>query len=276
MGPFCQPIPKIMLEDYRSLLLPIARNMLRNEADAEDMVQETMLKWVTMEKTDIDNERGYLVRSLINRCLNFIRDRKREDIVPEIAPELLLDHAPAWLEQQSELSLGLLKMLEKLSPMERAVFLLKEVFGYSHREIAALLDISDDNSRQILSRAKRHLRDKETRFEADPNRQVVLYQRFLQVCRSGDMEGLLEILREDIELDTLSPAAAFVGVNGFNRWLRQWWQQGMRWELRWLRGRPGLVLWDSGGLPRVFRLQIRQGQISQLRELPLQPQAQQV
>ena len=117
--------------EYRQLLLPVARNLVKKDADAEDLVQETILKWISRENDHVENVKGYLVRTLINKCLNFLRDRKREEHQPEIAPELLVDHPSAWTEIGPDLSLSFLIMLEKLSPMERAVFLLKEIFRSS-------------------------------------------------------------------------------------------------------------------------------------------------
>lgn len=230
-----------LYSEYQALLLPVARNLLKKEADAEDMVQETILKWITSKTDHVENVKGYLVRTLINKCLNFLRDRKKEEARPEIAPELLVDHPSSWTEIGPELSLSFLIMLEKLSPMERAVFLLKEIFGYSHKEIAELLDISEENARQILSRARRHLKNDRSRFAADPERQTELYHRFVQVCRGGDMNGLLEILREDIEQETLAPAASLAGVGEVSTWIGDLIDQEADWSVRILRGTPAVV-----------------------------------
>lgn len=233
-----------LYSEYRQLLLPVAKNLLKKEADAEDMVQETILKWIASETDHVENVKGYLVRTLINKCLNFLRDRKREEIQPEIAPELLVDHPSSWTEIGPELSLSFLIMLEKLSPMERAVFLLKEIFGYSHKELAEILDISEENARQILSRARRHLKNDRSRFAADPERQTELYHRFVQVCRGGDMNGLLEILKEDIELETFAPAASLSGVGKgeVSAWIGDMVDQGADWSVRILRGKPVVVV----------------------------------
>lgn len=242
-----------LYSEYRQLLLPVAKNLLKKEADAEDMVQETILKWIASDTDHVENEKGYLVRTLINKCLNFLRDRKREEIQPEIAPELLVAHPSSWTEIGPELSLSFLIMLEKLSPMERAVFLLKEIFGYSHKEIAELLDISEENARQILSRARRHLKNDRSRFAADPERQTELYHRFVQVCRGGDMNSLLEILREDIELETFAPAASLTGVGEVSGWIGDLVDQDTDWSVRILRGKPAVIAKVEGGV-YVLRL----------------------
>lgn len=251
--------------EYRQFLLPVARNLLKKEADAEDMVQETILKWIAIDTDHVENEKGYLVRTLINKCLNFLRDRKREEIQPEIAPELLVDHPSSWTEIGPELSLSFLVMLEKLSPMERAVFLLKEIFEYSHKELAEILGISEENARQILSRARRHLKNDRSRFAADPERQTELYHRFVQVCRGGDMNSLLEILREDIELETFAPAASLAGVGEVSAWIGDLVDQKADWSVRTLRGRPAIVGELSDGfyvirantyLDRIYSLKV--------------------
>jgi len=260
-----------LYSEYRQLLLPVARNLLKKEADAEDMVQETILKWISSETDHVENVKGYLVRTLINKCLNFLRDHKREEIQPEIAPELLIAHPSSWTEIGPELSLSFLIMLEKLSPMERAVFLLKEIFGYSHKEIAELLDISEENARQILSRARRHLKNDRSRFAADPERQTELYHRFVQVCRGGDMNSLLEILREDIELETFAPAASFAGVGEVGAWIGDLAEQGADWSVRTLRGRPAVIS-KVDGIVYVLRLIFKGEKIRRMMVYPVKIQ----
>lgn len=203
-----------MFSDYRQRLFPIALNMLGNADDAEDLVQETMLKWLSMEKReDIDNPQGYLVKTLINKCLNFIRDNKRTKSGVDIAPELLVDHMPSLVENRMALSLGMQAMLEKLTSLERAVFLLKEIFHYSHREIAELLDISEEYARQILARARRHIKSDRQRFESTPEQHRELYRSFLDACEGQDMKRLLEVLKEDIRIDISRPAASAAGIS---------------------------------------------------------------
>lgn len=192
-----------IFNDYQSLLYPIALNMLKDPEDAEDLVQETMLKWLSIEHKNIDNPRGYLVKTIINKCLNFIRSRKKleshADI--EIPQELISDHLPQLIEKGPVLSLSFMMILEKLNPVERAVFILKEVFAYSHKEIAHLLGISEENSRQILARAKKHLKAKKVRFEIDTDHHEELYKRFIAVCEGHGLQDLLDLLQEDIQVD---------------------------------------------------------------------------
>ncbi len=191
-------------QDYHSLLFPIALNMLKEIEDAEDLVQETMIKWLTIEQEEIENPKGYLVKTLINKCLNFIRSRKKIETLAEIEipHELISDHYSQLIEKGPVLSLSFSKMLEKLNPMERAVFILKEVFHYSHKEIAALLGLTEENSRQVLARAKKHLKADKARFAIDKGYHETLYQRFIDVCNGNDLQLLIDLLKEDIQVNT--------------------------------------------------------------------------
>ncbi|MDX1906887.1 MAG: sigma-70 family RNA polymerase sigma factor [Bacteroidia bacterium] len=244
-----------LYQSYRTLLMPIARNILGSGADAEDMVQETLLKWVSRPEAEIGNIRGYLVKTLINKCLNLIRDQKNARKKQHfLLTEEVEEQMSQRVEQGPVLSLGVLAMLEKLSPSERAVFLLKEVFGYSHREIADLLGISEDNCRQILARARRHIQGSTARFTVDPARHLRLYQTFVEVCEGNDLGKLLEILREDIELEVMRPAARLSGALVVAEHLLQVHRQGLRYEWGWLRGMPALVAWLYSQPVRVYRL----------------------
>ncbi len=188
-----------LVYEYQQLLIPIAINLLKDPQEAEDMVQDTILAWLSKDLKHIENIKGYLVRALINRCLNRLRSQKRERQI-DIAPELLVEYLPSLIENQDRISHTLLLMMERLTPMERAVFLLKEVFGYSHKEIAEILGISETYSRQILARAKRHLSVQKQRFEVSSDQHLKLYESFVEVCKGNSLHQLIEILKEDVEL----------------------------------------------------------------------------
>jgi RNA polymerase sigma factor (sigma-70 family) len=258
-----------ILSEYRDLLFPIAYNMLGSISDAEDLVQETMLKWLSLDQQAIDNERGYLVRMLVNRCLNFLRDRQREqvgEVESAAAENYLVDHLPAYVDMGPSLSLGVQAMLAKLSPQERAVFLLKEVFNFSHREIADMLEITEAYCRQILRRARVHLREEQQRFEVDPARHLQLYRTFVEVCQGQDLHQLLELLKEDIELDIARPAASAQLLRGRATvacWLQQQHNPALRYELQWLGHFPAVVVYLYAQPLRRIRL-LGDQQVAQL------------
>lgn len=262
------------IHDYRNWLFPIAYNMLSNAEDAEDMVQETILKWLSKDRSEVENVRGYLVRSLINKCLNFIRDRKTaRSHQPFIAPELVADHLPKYVEDAPSLSLAMLAMLEKLNPTERAVFMLKEVFSYSHKEIAEMLGLSEENCRQILTRARRHMKNDKARFEADPDHHLTLYKTFIEVCQGENLNQLLEILREDIQIHIARPAATLAGRQAVARFLLGQMRPGFRYEMLWLKKMPVLVAFLYHQPIRVLRLEgdAHTGEISRIDWREAQP-----
>jgi RNA polymerase sigma-70 factor (ECF subfamily) len=254
-----------LFTDYRQWLFPVAYKMLGNRADAEDLVQETMLKWLSMEKKDIENLRGYLVRTLVNKCLNFLRDRRREEAKGDDLPETPVRSLPLHVEDSHSLSLGFWALLEQLTPLERAVLLLKEVFGYSHQEIAELLGITPVYARQLLARARRHLHAGHRRFEADQSQHLQLYEAFMDACRGQDLSELLEVLQEDIRIDRPAALAGRQVVAGL--------PATGPWELQLIHlfGHPLLLAWQSGWPLFLLRLQLdgdRKGRMKLLELVP--------
>src|SRR5690606_12777336 len=142
----------------RSYLFAIAYRMLGSAADADDMVQEAWLRWQRDDRSGVSNPRGYLAGVVTRLCLDRLRElkRRREEYVGPWLPEPLLTQAPADGGELAEsLSLAFLTMLERLTPVERAVFLLRQVFGYEYAEIAAIVGKSEANCRQQFSRAQK-------------------------------------------------------------------------------------------------------------------------
>lgn len=263
-----QPFAPV-LEEYQTLLFPIAYNLVRRMDDAEDLVQETMLKWWSLDRSEIRNERAYLVRILVNKCLNFLRDHQREQ-VSDVAAEyedLLSEQMPSRLDLGPSVSLGVQAMLAKLSPQERAVFLLKEVFHFSHREIAATLDLSEEYCRQILRRARQHLRAQRERYAVDPEQHEQLFRTFVEVCQGQDLSGLLELLKEDIEVEIARPAAAvsrWQGATVAATQLLRTLAPVTRYRLKWLAGLPALVAYLAHQPVCIIRLDAEGAQITRL------------
>lgn len=245
-------------QSYREMLFPIAYNMLGSQSDAEDLIQETLIKWLDWDKSNIENERGYLVRTLVNKCLNFIRDRKRENYeLPAEKAEHAV-HMPFRVEHDFSLSMSMHQMMAKLSPMERAVFLLKDIFNYTHKEIAEILGISEANCRQILVRARKHLKGERPRFDVDREEHLHLYKTFVDVCEGEDLSALLEILKADIALDVIEPAAASTTIQGSLKvaeTLLAQHRQGFRYEIMWLKDLPFLVAYLYFKPAKLIRLE---------------------
>src|SRR3954468_4643411 len=175
--------------------------MLGSVADAEDVVQEAYLRRASAGP--VDNERAFMTTVTSRLAIDVLRSARvrRESYVGEWLPEPLVEpEGPAAVEEEESVSLAMLVLLERLNPVERAVFVLRESFDLGFDEIAAIVDRSEDNCRQILTRARRRLADARPRFDADPGERRALASRFLAAARDGDLEGLVALLAPDAVL----------------------------------------------------------------------------
>ena len=194
-----------VFEEQRPVLFGLAYRMLGSVADAEDVVQEVFLRWQGADRSDVQSPKAFLTTVATRLAVDQLRrrQRERESYVGPWLPEPLVTDDPL-LETRAELaeslSLAFLTLLEKLQPVERAVFLLHDVFQYSHDEIAAIVERSPENCRQILSRSKQHLAAGRPRFRPEPARQQALLEQFLATCRSGDVPALARMLVEDVAM----------------------------------------------------------------------------
>ncbi|MCE7009538.1 RNA polymerase sigma-70 factor [Kibdelosporangium philippinense] len=183
----------------------IAYRMLGSVAEAEDVVQDAFLRWHGADQSKIATPPAWLTKVVTNLCLTRLSSARarREQYVGPWLPEPVptADGALGPLEtvEQRELvSLGVLVVLERLTPPERAVFVLREAFGHQHREIAEILDIDEAHSRQLHSRARRHVADARKRFPADRARHEEIVRRFLDATLRGDVKGLEQFLADDV------------------------------------------------------------------------------
>ena len=191
-------------EHYRVLLFSIAYRMTGSASDAEDLVQETYLRYQASESSEIVSLKAYLTTILTRLALNYLKSARvaREQYMGAWLPEPILTSEDggfplADLEQQEALSLAFLRLLEALSPPERAVFLLHEIFDYPFSEIGSMLSKSPATCRQICHRARQALQDQHARFEPEPQRQRQLLLSFLSASQAGDMAALTSLLAQD-------------------------------------------------------------------------------
>jgi RNA polymerase sigma-70 factor, ECF subfamily len=197
---------------YRGLLFSVAYRMLGSVADAEDMLQETFIRWQQAANDEIRSPRAFLVTVITRLSINQLQSARvrREEYVGEWLPEPLVTDPRGdpgsdplgALKVDESLSMAFLLLLERLTPMERAVFLLREVFEYEYAEIAKVLGQREANCRQILRRARQHVGDLRRRFDAPAREHDELLKRFVQAVRKGEMEGLVELLSGDAVLHT--------------------------------------------------------------------------
>ncbi|KPI33410.1 RNA polymerase, sigma-24 subunit, RpoE, ECF subfamily [Actinobacteria bacterium OV450] len=187
---------------HRRLLFATAYRMLGSVTDAEDVLQDAWLKWNTTDRDTISHPKAYLVRTVTNLSLNRLTSARhtRETYVGPWLPEPLLTSPDIASEAElaDSVSTAMLVVLETLSPVERAVFLLREVFGYSHSEIAETLERPEPTVRQIAHRARTHVQARRPRFDTDPGRRRQITAQFLDACAGGDLNAMMELLAPDV------------------------------------------------------------------------------
>jgi RNA polymerase sigma-70 factor (ECF subfamily) len=260
-------------EHYRVLLFSIAYRMTGSASDAEDLVQETYLRYQASASQEIVSLKAYLSTIITRLALDYLKSARvaREQYIGAWLPEPILTSEVggfplADLEQQEALSLAFLRLLEVLSPPERAVFLLHEVFDYPFSEIGSMLEKSPANCRQIFHRARQALQDKRARFEPEPQRQRQLLFSFLSASQAGDMADLTSLLAQDAV--SWSDGGGKVQSNlkpihGRQAVARFWcfWlslarknQRPLTSTLAEINGSPAILFWDEGSLAVVISL----------------------
>jgi len=252
-------------QELRPLLFSIAYRMVASVSEAEDIVQEAFLRFHAASSAggEIRSPKAFLSAVTTRLCIDHLRSARarRESYVGSWLPEPLLTGPGADAAQHAEtadsLSLAFLVLLESLTPVERAVFLLREVFDYGYGEIAAILGKSEDNCRQLAVRARRHVEARKPRFEASRRRREELARRFFAAAEQGDTEGLVGLLAADAVAygDGGGRALAFPHpVHGRERVARlllglrkRVLSLGLTWRPAEINGQPGAFFLDPGG-----------------------------
>jgi RNA polymerase sigma-70 factor (ECF subfamily) len=257
-------------EHYRVLLFSIAYRMTGSASDAEDLVQEAYLRYQASEREEIVSLKAYLTTILTRLALDYLKSARlaREQYMGTWLPEPILtsedgEFPLADLEQQETLSLAFLRLLEALSPPERAVFLLHEIFDYPFSEIGSMLEKSSATCRQIFHRARQALQDRRVRFEPEPQRQRQLLFSFLSASQAGDMAALTSLLAQDAvswsdgggKVQTnLKPIHGQQAVARFWLSVTRKNQRPLTETEAEINGSPALLFWDEGRLAGVLSL----------------------
>lgn len=258
---------------YRNLLFSVAYRILGTAEDAEDAVQDAWVKWTAADRSQVADQKAYLVRIVSNVALDRLRSAqaRRETYVGPWLPEPILtaDLAEDVTTAES-VSLALLVVLETLSPLERAVFVLREVFGFGYGEIATAVERAEPTVRQAAHRAREHVRARRPRFPAEQARRREVTQRFLAAAAGGDINGLMELLAPDVTLWTDGGGKvrqATRPVTGAQR-VAAWFAgiakrpyegvepADMRADLVDLNGGPGLVFTGAGRVISTLTLDV--------------------
>lgn len=192
-----------ILNNYQRKLFPYAYNILGSAEDAMDAIQDVMVKYVSAPKEGIDNETGYLVKGVINQSINIKKRNKKITGDTMWLPEpIATEQADGNINRNEIISYSMLVLLEYLNPKERAVFILKEAFDYSHEEIADTLSLSVENSRKLLSRAKNELKNTDENFKASSTGTSAFLQDYINSIKNGDVKALEQILSNEIAVKT--------------------------------------------------------------------------
>lgn len=268
-----------VFEEHRSTLTGVAYRMLGRAADAEDVVQEAWLRWSGADREPVRDPRGYLVRITTRLAIDRLRQAqaRHESYVGPWLPEPIATDFGHTAPDTAELavltesvSLAVLVVLESLSPLERAVFVLREAFGFPYGEIAAALERTEAAVRQMAGRARRHVDERKPRFEVDPEQRRDLTERFLAAARSGDLDGLLALLAPDARLisdsggKTKAPLRVLETADKIARFV-----MGVRQEVAHypefvvteLNGGPALVLFSAGRPDTALTLDVAEGRV---------------
>ncbi len=271
-------------ESYRPYLFSIAYRMLGSAMDAEDMVQETYLRYQTTPPETIRSLKAYLTTILTRLCMDqlHLARRKREVYVGPWLPEPILtattpaSEDPAErIDREESISLAFLVLLEQLQPFERAVFLLREVFEYDFAEIATMLDKSEAACRRSFSRAKKHLREHRPRFPASPQTHLQLLNGYFQAVQGGDMTPLMDLLSENVTLwadaggkikqAALRPIVGRDAVARFSLGTVRFLPEDYRVEMAEVNGQPAVIIRTGGRALLVLTIEVEAEHIQAIR-----------
>nr|WP_202498690.1 RNA polymerase sigma-70 factor [Streptomyces sp. SID5469] len=265
--------------EHRPVLMGVAYRMLGRVADAEDVVQEAWLRWSGADRSDVREPRRYLVRITTRLAIDRLRQlrSRNEAYVGPWLPEPYLtdfgDTVPDAAERAvlaDSVSLAVLVVLESLSPLERAVFVLREAFGFPFADIAVTLERSEAAVRQLAGRARKHVDEGRPRYEVDPAERRDLTERFLAAAAEGDLEGLMSMLAPDVRLvgdsggRARAPRRVLESADKVGRFLVGVTRKGVAdvsFRSLEVNGGPALLVLSAGKPDSVFQLDVADGRI---------------
>ena len=249
-------------EQHRSFLIGLAYRMLGSVSDAEDIVQDAFLRWRETDRSTVEQPRAYLARVVSRLCLDRMKSAtaRRERYVGMWLPEPLVTEPAAPLAE--DLSVALLLTLERLTPLERAAFLLHDVFDMDYGDVAATLERSEAACRQLAARAREHVRDARPRFAADTDAQTRLADAFHAALMTGDLSAIAQLLADDAVLYSDSGGKRFVAfqpIQGKDKILKIFTRaSGKRANPRpdqiertQINGMPGFILRTAEGIETI-------------------------
>ncbi len=254
----------------RPMLMRVAYRMLGSVADSEDVVQEAFIRWMKADRSDVREPEAFLRRAVTRLCLDQLKSarRRRETYLGPWLPDPILEE-----DEVEDVTLPLMLLLERLSPLERAAFLLHDVFGVAFEEVAVTLQRDVAACRQLAARARSHLHEARPRFKVEKQRGLALAEAFFTASRDGDMKALGEMLAADVSVHAdgggkrpafMEPVLGFDAVMRMQERLAVWFRTHRSKLVRvgFVNGLPGFVTHESDGELQTTALDIEDGRIA--------------
>ena len=258
----------VSFEPLRPKLIRVAYRMLGSVHDAEDIVQEAFIRWMNVNRSDIREPEAFLRRTVTRLCLDLIKSSRhqRETYVGPWLPDPIVEE-----EEVEDVTLPLMLALERLSPLERAVFLLHDVFGVGFEEVAVTIQREPAACRQLAARARDHVRDARPRFQVEKQRGLALAEAFFSASRSGDMKALGTMLAADVSVHADGGGkrpAATVPILGFDAVMKLFerlatlFHETKLVRVGFVNGLPGFITLEADGELQTTALEIEDGKIA--------------
>jgi RNA polymerase sigma-70 factor, ECF subfamily len=260
----------VSFEPLRPKLTRVAYRMLGSVADAEDMVQEAFIRWVKADRSEVREPEAFLRRTVTRLCLDQLKSarRQRETYVGPWLPDPVVEE-----EEQEDVTLPLMLALERLSPLERAAFLLHDVFGLGFEEVAQTIQREPATCRQLAARARTHVREARPRFQVEKQRGFALADAFFAASRSGDMKALGAMLAADVSIHadgggkrsaSMQPILGFDAVMKLHEHLATLFRENASKLVRagLINGLPGFITLEADGEFQATALGIEDGKVA--------------
>ncbi len=257
-------------DPLRPKLMRVAYRMLGSVADAEDILQEAFIRWMGTDRSAVREPEAFLRRTITRLCLDQLKSaqRRRETYVGPWLPDPVLEE-----KEEDEISLPLMLALERLSPLERAAFLLHDVFGLGFEEVATTIQRDPTSCRQLASRARTHVREARPRFQVDKQRGLELAEAFFTASRNGDMTTLATMLAADVSVHAdgggkrpaaRRPIVGFDAVMEVHKTLADFFRKNGSKLVRagFVNGLPGFISLEADGELQTTALEIEDGRIA--------------
>ncbi len=257
-------------DPLRPKLMRVAYRMLGSVADAEDVLQEAFIRWMGADRDEVREPEAFLRRTVTRLCLDQLKSarRQRETYLGPWLPDPVVEE-----EEEEDVTLPLMLALERLSPLERAAFLLHDVFGLGFEEVAATIQRDPATCRQLAARARTHVREARPRFQVDKQHGLALAEAFFTASRNGDMKALGEMLAADVSIHAdgggkrpaaMKPIVGFDAVMKAHVWLAALFKKNGSKLVRagFVNGLPGFVTLEADGELQTTALDIEDGKIT--------------